>query len=86
MGSSELANVVALVFPGVGSLSKDVMKLRSMAECSTFYADASKQLASRGVALDQVWDRVARSSGPLDVSAADEIVLQLLVQVLHYQE
>ena len=69
-----------LVFPGVGSLSSDVTKLRSVAERSSFYASFHDRLAKRhGVSLDEAWDRAV--AGPEAVTAFDEIALQMLVQL-----
>ena len=78
---SKEAKVVGVVFSGVGSLSSDVIKLRSVAENSSYYPLASRHLVRHGVSLDQVWERVGRSTGPSDVAALDEIVLQVLVQL-----
>ena len=78
---SKEAKVVGVVFSGVGSLSSDVIKLRSVAENSSYYPLASRHLVRHGVSLDQVWERVGRSTGHSDVAALDEIVLQVLVQL-----
>ena len=78
--TAEPPTPVLLLFSGVGSLSEDVCKLRSIAQRSSFYEAVSERLLERhGVALDQAWVRASR--GLTALNALDEIALQLAVQL-----
>jgi len=75
--------MIALVFSGVGSLSKGSAELKSVIDgMACVDAIRARLSEAHGVNLDEMWDRVAKL-GPSStgLSALDEIVMQMVLQL-----